>query len=149
MLISSEMFLAVDLAADDIDASAMGEDPRRRVPPPPQRADGRAWGPVPKIDVASVQRFLDLQLAGGAYPNTVRKYVGMLRAHYLREYERGRFSAQTLLAVVSVRPPCEATRRAQPQLYRRIEIRELWTTFDERWPKLPRDEALHWGQPLA
>lgn len=97
-----------------------------------------------EIDAESLRRFLDLELKAGAHPNTVRKHVEMFRAHYRREYESRRVSADALLAVLSVKPPHESTRRAQPQPYTRKELSALHATLGERWPKLPEDEASYW-----
>lgn len=97
-----------------------------------------------RIDRESLTRFLDEQRAAGAHPNTVRKHLGMLRAHFRREYESRRVSADLLIAVLSVKPPRESTRRTQPQPYRRTELSALWATLDERWPKLDEHEACHW-----
>lgn len=99
---------------------------------------------VPHVDARSLTGFLESKLASGAHPNTVRKYVGIVRAFYRREYEAGRVSAEMLLDVLSVKPPREATRRAQPQPYRRNELSRLWATLEERWPRLPHDEAWFW-----
>ncbi len=45
---------------------------------------------------------------------------------------------------VAVKPPREYPRQVHPHPYRRNELSELWSTLDERWPKLPEDEAQHW-----
>jgi integrase len=104
-----------------------------------------AWhdGPPAEIGAEALTGFLEAKLAAGAHPNTVRKYLGMVRAHYRRKYERGRVSAEVLLDVLSIKPPPESSRCAHPQPYRRKELSTLWATLDERWPKLDDDEASH------
>jgi hypothetical protein len=89
--------------------------------------------------------FLGARLAAGAHPNTVRKCVGLLRAHYRREYDAGRISPETLLAVLSVKPLRGSSRQPQPQPYRRKELSELWATPDERWPRLDHDPCVALG----
>jgi integrase len=101
-------------------------------------------GQPPAISGEALQRFLDAKIAAGTHPNTVRKQLTTLRAHYRREYERGRISADVLLAVLSVKPPIGSSRRPQPQPYRRKELSALWATLDERWPMLDEDEAWYW-----
>lgn len=95
-------------------------------------------------DIAGVATFLEMKLALGAHPNTIRKYVGMLRAFYRWAYEHGHVTADTYLAVRAMKPPPESSRRAQPNPYRQSEVRQLGATLDERWPKLPDDEAWKW-----
>jgi hypothetical protein len=114
------------------------------VPSSADRTGGVAWTATHQIDAGSLTGFLDAKLAAGAHPNTVRTYVGMLRAYYRREYESERISGDLLLAVLSVKPPRESSRRAQPQPYRHKELAAMWSRLEERWPKLPDDEAWHW-----
>jgi integrase len=103
-----------------------------------------ALGPMPVQDIAALARLLDAKHAAGIAPNTVRKYVGMLRAFYRWGHAQGRVTADTYLAVRAIKPPQGSSRQVQPQPYRRKEIKALWTTLDERWPTLPDDEAWHW-----
>src|SRR5664279_2388604 len=96
-----------------------------------------------RADAGVVRRLLGAWEAAGAHANTIRKYLGMLRAFYRWAYEHGLVSAETYLAVRAIKPPRESRRRAQPQPYRRKELAALCATLDERWPNLPPEEAWH------
>jgi 4'-phosphopantetheinyl transferase EntD len=65
------------------------------------------------MDAASLADFLGAKLSAGAHPNTMRKYLARLRARYRREHQAGRICAETLLDVLSVKPPRESSRRSR------------------------------------
>jgi site-specific recombinase XerC len=135
--------LVSDIASQYLDAAALSDDrvaAYRRL----LCEIESALGPMPVQDIAALAAFLDAKHAAGIAPNTIRKHVGMIRALYRWMYEHGHVTAETYLAVRAIKPPSESSRGAQPQPYRRKEIKALWTTLDERWPTLPDDEAWHW-----
>ena len=108
-----------------------------------------ALGPMPVQDIAALAAFLNAKQAAGIAPNTIRKYVGMIYATYRWLHEHGHVSAETYLAVRAIKPPPESSRGAQPQPYNRTELRTLRATLDERWPKLPPEEADRWLRRVA
>src|SRR3954454_21463062 len=91
-----------------------------------------------------IQAFLASRLAAGAGPNTVRKERGMIMSFYAWAWRHGHVPADTLLAIRSVPVPAGSTGVARPKPYKRWEIRTLWAALDERWPKLPADDAERW-----
>jgi site-specific recombinase XerD len=92
----------------------------------------------------ALRAFLAARVEGGSHPNTVRKWLVMLRSYYSWAYERGAVTPATLLAIRAIRPPPGSSGRTQPQPYSRKEIAALWNALDERWPTLPPDEAARW-----
>jgi hypothetical protein len=88
-----------------------------------------------------VRAFLDTNLTDGYSAGTLRKHLAMLRTFFECGYRHGHVDAQTLLAVRAVRPPVGSVARAQPQPYRPGDLRELQRVLDDRWPRLPDDEA--------
>ena len=103
-----------------------------------------ALGSMPVEDIGALTAFLDAKRASGLAPTTIRRNVGMLRVFYRWAYEQGRVSADTDLAVLAIKPPPGSSRRAQPKPYGRTEVRQVRATLDERWPKLPDNEAWKW-----
>lgn len=59
-------------------------------------------------------------------------------------YERRVIDAETLLAVRAVQLSAQCSRVAQPNPYRPKDLRALRAALDDRWPKLPTDEARKW-----
>jgi hypothetical protein len=68
----------------------------------------------------------------------------MILAFYSWAWRQGHVSADTLLALRSVRAPAGSTGVARPRPYKRWEIRAMWNLFDERWPRLPGGDADRW-----
>jgi integrase len=95
-------------------------------------------------DGQALQAFLDARRAAGKHANTLRKERTMIRSFFASAWRNGRVSAETLMSIQSVPPPAGSTPLAQPSSYTRAEIRGLWTTIDERWPKLPPEQAARW-----
>lgn len=91
-----------------------------------------AWRPTRRHRQRALRGFLDAKLAAGAHPNTVRKYVGMIRAVYRWAYEHGQVSADVYLAVLAVKPPAKSARRAEPRPYGRKDLAALWATLETR-----------------
>ncbi len=89
-----------------------------------------------------VRAFLAAKSAEGYQPTTVRKWRGILLAFYRWMWESGQVSSDTLLEMRAI--PAPASREAHPQPYKRTEITALWRLLDERWPKLPPDQAHKW-----
>jgi site-specific recombinase XerD len=95
-------------------------------------------------DADAISAYLTAKLDGGAHPNTVRKWLVMLRSYYGWAYERGAVPAATLLALRAMKPPPGSSGRTRPQPYSAKEIAGLWRTLDERWPTLPAGEGGRW-----
>jgi site-specific recombinase XerD len=104
----------------------------------------RTLGPMPVTDIAGLAALLDAKHAVGFSPGTIRKYVWMVRAFYKWAWENNYTSADTYLAVRTIKPPRESSRSAQPQRYTRTELGNLREILDERWPKMSENEALRW-----
>jgi integrase len=100
--------------------------------------------PVEEAKPEAVARFLTDRISQGFSPATVRKWRAMILAFYGWAWGAGYISGDTLLELRAIRPPSGAARRAQPHPYRRKELAAIWSTLEERWPKLPDDEAWHW-----
>ena len=52
--------------------------------------------------------------------------------------------AASLLEVRQISPARESSRSGGPQPYNQTELRTLRATLDERWPKLPGEDADRW-----
>jgi site-specific recombinase XerD len=139
----SEVRTISDTALQYLDAAALSDDrvaAYRRL----LSEIESALGPMPVRDIAALATLLDAKHAAGISPNTIRKHVGMIRAFYAGMYEHGHVTADTLLAVRAIKPPQGSSRGTKPQPYNRTELRTLRATLDQRWPKLPPDEADRW-----
>jgi site-specific recombinase XerD len=77
----------------------------------------RTLGPMPVQDIAGLAAFLDAKLAAGSAPNTIRKYVWMLRAFYKWSFDHGHVRAETFLAVRTIKPPQASNVRRDGSLH--------------------------------
>jgi hypothetical protein len=93
----------------------------------------RVLGPMPVTDITGLAALLDAKHAAGFSPGTIRKHVWMVRAFYKWAWENRYTSAETYLAVRTIKPPQESSRSAQPQRYTRAELGKLREILDERW----------------
>ncbi|MFZ1927363.1 MAG: tyrosine-type recombinase/integrase [Solirubrobacteraceae bacterium] len=109
-----------------------------------QLQDWLGVGGLTSVNAGALSGFLAGQLADGLSPGTVRKHRALVLAFYEWAYEEGCYEAGGLLALRTVRPPAGASREAHPEPYKRWELRALQKTLDERWPKLPEEEAYRW-----
>lgn len=89
---------------------------------------------------ADARRYVSERLNAGYAPSTVRKDLTRIRTECERLYAQGRLDAATLLEVQAVKPPRHSG-QVRPQPYRRKELHLLWEKLDERWPRLPADDA--------
>jgi site-specific recombinase XerD len=97
-----------------------------------------------RAEAGTVRRLLEAWEAAGAHPNTARKWRGMILAFYGWAWREGYITGDVLLELRAIRPPNGSYARAQPEPYRPGELRELRPVLDERWPRLPDDEARRW-----
>src|SRR4051794_1188876 len=95
------------------------------------------------VDAGALESFLEGRLADLS-PNTVRKERGMIASFYTWAWRQGHVDADTLLGVRDVPVPAGSTGVARPRPYTRWEIRTLWDALDERWARLPAEDAERW-----
>jgi integrase len=106
--------------------------------------DRLAPTPLNAAEPQAVAQFLAERIDAGFSPATVRKWRAMILAFYAWCWRAGYVSGDQLLELRTIRPPSGSAARAQPEPYRPGELRELRRVLDERWPRLPDDEAQRW-----
>ena len=100
--------------------------------------------PLRVADSQVVAAFLAERIDAGFSPATVRKWRAMILAFYTWAWREGHISGDRLLELRTLRSPPGACAHAQPHPYRPADLRELRQVLDERWPRLPNDEATRW-----
>ena len=101
-------------------------------------------GDAARVHARTARSLLDARVAAGCSTATLRKERAVVLAFAAWCYEQRVIDAETLLAVRAVQVPGECSRIAQPDPYRPKDLRALRAALDERWPKLPSDEAWTW-----
>ena len=88
--------------------------------------------------------FLADHVDAGFSTGTVGKWRAMILACYAWMWREGHLSGDTLLELRAIAPPNGGGGRDQPHPYRPGELRELRRILDERWPRLPDEDARRW-----
>lgn len=104
---------------------------------------GRHFGGVhpSEVEAPDLRAFFEARHAAGYAPNTLRKERQMVLSFFDWAVQENVLDPARFEALRRVKPPGGGSSRIQPTPYSAKELRRLWKTMEDRWPKLPDAEA--------